>query len=427
MTMIAAPCRLERLFLAASLMADHPKGPRPMPTLPFPKKTRCSMQFIVELLVLFRSLARTQRSLPHGSMTPLWKRVTVATAALFWVSLVAPAAASATLESKNSSSKIVDFSPTSFEAKATAKFFYSIDNELKYSDQIDPHAPTLTRGPISNFLVSPDGIKIAAVVRKKLLIVSTDSVLGEVTEVDSIYRRFKPIGRHFFRNDNFQWSRDSKSLYVIRDEYYHSRGSQLFSAKGELWRYDLDSRELHLVLKPFAAYSYFFGLNSGIYYSEPTSRGELQLKFFNGYSSTDIGKPSSDDILELPDGSRDGPFYSFSINDYEKALPLMNVRLVHQDGLESLVVHDKKYLSMTQGKGWDGYYYCTELLRSVFLPGDRFFLLNVPFCDSYTGQLLFDLESGRYQELPANTVVFSTLNTISFKRYRVTAGGIELK
>ena len=103
-----------------------------MPTLPFPKKTRCSMQFIVELLVLFRSLARTQRSLPQGSMTPLWKRVTVATAALFWVSLVAPAAASATLESKNSSSKIVDFSPTSFEAKATAKFFYSIDNELKY-------------------------------------------------------------------------------------------------------------------------------------------------------------------------------------------------------------------------------------------------------------------------------------------------------
>ena len=32
-----------------------------------------------------------------------------------------------------------------------------------------------------------------------------------------------------------------------------------------------------------------------------------------------------------------------------------------------------------------------------------------------------------YQELPANTVVFSTLNTMTFKHYRITAGGIELK
>jgi len=357
--------------------------------------------------------------------TLLLPRIAVATAML--LSVVAPAASSSIFESKSPTSSIVDFSPASFVAKAAAKFFYSIDNELKCSDQIDPHAPTLMRGPITNFLVSPDGNKIAVVVRKKLLIVGADSVLGEVAEVDSIDRRFKPIGRHFFRDDGFQWSRDAKSLYLIGDEYYHSKGLQLFSVKGELWRYDLDSRSLHLMLKPFAAYSYFFGLNSGIYYSEPTDRGELQLKFFNGRNSTNIGKPNPSDKFEFPDGSDEEPFYSFSINDYEKALPLLNVRLVHRDGLESLLINDKKYLSVTQGKGWDGYYYCTELLRSVFLPGDRFFLLNVPFCGNYNGQVLFELESGRYQQLPPNTVVFSTLNTMTFNRYRVTAGGIELK
>jgi hypothetical protein len=283
------------------------------------------------------------------------------------------------------------------------------------------------RGPITNFLVSPDGNKIAVVVRKRLLLVGTDSVLGEVAEVDSIYRRYKPIGRRFFRDGDFQWSRDSKSLFLIRDEYYHSRGSQLFSEKGELWRYDLDSRSLHPMLKPFVAHSYFFGLNSGIYYSEPTDRGYLQLKFFNGRDSTNIGKPNSNDIRELADGSDEGPFYSFSINDYEKALPSLNVRVVYRDGLESLLINDKRYLSVTQGKGWDGYYYCTEFLRSVFLPGDRFFLLNVPSCGNYKGQLLFELESARYHELSPNTVVFSTLNTMTFKRYRVTAGGIELR
>ena len=224
MTTIAAHCRLERLFLFASLMADNPKGPCPMPTLPLPSKTRCPMQFIVVLFVLtvqnLAHAAQPAASIDDSALEAGCSR----TAVLFSVSLVAPAASSGIFESKSPTSTIVDFSPASFAAKATAKFFYSIDNELKYSDQIDPHAPTLTRGPITNFLVSPDGSKIAVVARKKLLIVGEDSVLGEVAEVDSISRRFKPIGRRFFRDDDFQWSRDSKSIYLIRDEYYHSRG-----------------------------------------------------------------------------------------------------------------------------------------------------------------------------------------------------------
>jgi hypothetical protein len=399
-----------------------------MPTLPLPSRVRCPMQFVVVMSVL------TVQSLAHAAQPAAWIDGSALeggcsrTAMFFSVPLVAPAASLDIFESKSLTSRILDFSPTSFAAKAAAKFFYSIDNELKYSNQIDPHAPTLTRGPITRFLVSPDGNKIAVVVRKKLLIIGPDSVLGEVAEVDSIYRRSKPIGRRFFRDDDFQWSRDSKSLYLIRDEYNHSRGSQLFSVKGELWRYDLDSRSLHLVLKPFAAHSYFFGPNSGLYYSEPTGQGELQLKFFNGSNSTDIGKANSSDILELRDRSDEGPFYSFSNIDYEKALRWLNVRLVDRNGRKDLIIKDKKYLSVTQGYYWlSGYYYCTELLRSVFLPGDRFFLLNVPSCGNYKGQLLFELESARYQELPPNTVVFSTLNTMTFKRYRVTAGGIELK
>ncbi len=101
--------------------------------------------------------------------------------------------------------------------------------------------------------------------------------------------------------------------------------------------------------------------------------------------------------------------------------------LADHDGVQDLFINNRKNLSVTQGKGWDGYYYCTELMRSVFLPGHRFFLLNVPFCGNYNGQLLFDLESGRYQELPANTVVFSTLNTDTFKGYRATAYGVEIR
>jgi hypothetical protein len=193
-------------------------------------------------------------------------------------------------------SNIVGFAPALFQARADAKFFYSIGGDLKYSDQIDPQAPTLIRGQIKIFLVSPDNRKIAVVANGQLIVVGTESILRQVTAVDSIYRGPKPIGTQFFRDDDFQWSRDSKVLCLIRDEYYESRGSQLFSSKGELWEYDIESGRLQLVLKPFQASSYFLGLKSGIYFSTPTDRGDLQLRYFDGNGVTDIGEPNASDI-----------------------------------------------------------------------------------------------------------------------------------
>jgi hypothetical protein len=131
-------------------------------------------------------------------------------------------------------SDIVEFRPTAFEAKADGNFFFSVGDELKYSNAIDPEAVTLVRGHIDNFLVSPDRRKIAVVSNGTLSIVSSDGApVRRVAPVDSIYSKQKTIGRSFFRDDGFQWSKDAKYLYVIKDEYYDSRGSQLYSAKGE--------------------------------------------------------------------------------------------------------------------------------------------------------------------------------------------------
>jgi hypothetical protein len=337
-----------------------------------------------------------------------------------WPSAV-PLAVSQVFESSGPASNIIDFSPTSFPVKADAKFFYAIDKELKYSDHIDPQAPTLLRGSIKSFLVSPDANRIAVVVNGRLLIVGANAVLGEVANVDTIYRSHKPIGRQFFRNQDFQWSCDSKSIYLIRDEYYRSKGSQLFSLKGELWKFDVETGNLALILKPFAAHSYFFDQDSAIYYSEPTGGGDLQLKIFNGRASMNVD-------AYPPGGKNEVPFYSFasSMLDNAKAQAWLNVRLDHRDGLESVVINERKYLTVTQGKGWEGSYYCTRHLDGVFLPGDRYFMLDLPDCSNYRGQLLLEIESGRYQTLPRNTVVFRTMNTTTFSHYRVTSSGMEI-
>lgn len=98
---------------------------------------------------------------------------------------------------------------------------------------------------------------------------------------------------------------------------------------------------------------------------------------------------------------------------------------MNKAGSKHLKIGGKSYLTLTEGNGFKGHYYCSELLRSVFLPGDRYFLFNV-YCRNYDRQLLIDSATGRYQKLPQNTVVYLTVNTDIYRHYRVTGGGIAI-
>ena len=102
-------------------------------------------------------------------------------------------------------SNIVDFHPSNFEAKADANFFYSIGDDLKYFNEMTPQPPTLMRGHIKNFLVSPDNKKIAVVSNGLLLVVAIEEpVIRKVASVDSVFSA-KLIGKQFFRDTGFQW------------------------------------------------------------------------------------------------------------------------------------------------------------------------------------------------------------------------------
>jgi hypothetical protein len=329
-------------------------------------------------------------------------------------------------------SKILDFHPTDFQAKTEKEFFYSIGDELKYSNEINPEASTLLRGQIRNFLVSPDSKRIAVVANGLLMVVSAeDPIIRRVVAVDSIYRDPKPIGQQFFRDDDFQWSRDSDGLYLIKDEYYNSKGSQLFSGKGELWRYDIQKGSMQPILKPFPAYNYFLGRNSGIYFSVPTDAGDLQLKYFDGGGVRDVGSLNAFafPVGQLSAEFAESPFFSFSIIDYENIVGSeKGVALVGQPGgPQKLEIANRTYLSFTQGEGLKGPFYCSDMLRSVFLPGDRFFLFNTPYCGNFNGQLLIDTVRGDYERLPRDTRVYISLNTDTDPHYRITGAGMLAK
>ncbi|QEE30204.1 hypothetical protein FTW19_20825 [Terriglobus albidus] len=327
-------------------------------------------------------------------------------------------------------STIAHFTPVSFEARAASPFFYSIGNDLKYSDEIDPRAPTLVSGFIKDYLVAPNGQLIAVVVNGALVIVDSEKhAVRTITKVDSIYREPKPIGTPFYRDDNFQWSRDSRALYIIKDEFYESKGSQLFSSKGELWRYDLETGHLQLVLKSFPAYTYFFGREPGVYFSVPTEKGDLHLQYFDGINVNDVegSFAATIPVRSLQKTFLESPFFSFSIfayQDHELRSHQAALVSAQSDPNQDFRIGSKTYVSFTRGEGLKGEYYCSELLRSVFLPGNRYFLLNTPYCENFNGQLLIDTESGKYKTLPSDTRVYVTLNTNANPDYRITAGGM---
>ncbi|MGD0732296.1 MAG: hypothetical protein ABR956_13630 [Terracidiphilus sp.] len=300
-----------------------------------------------------------------------------------------------------------------------------------YSSTIDSNAPVLLHGDIDQFQVSPDGANIAVVVDHKLQIVQSEPVrVLLVAPVDSIYRSFKPIGRSFFRDQDFQWSPDGKYLYVIKDEYYRSKGSQLFSIHGELWRYSTMTDSLEPILKPFRAHNYFFGAHSRIYFSVAIGDGDLQLEYFDGSNTWEVGGPKSSSIPlgELASGFVERPFHSFwDVHYADTELPAKGALLTTEEGtgIDALRIRGREILQVSQGKGSDGYFHCDRKQWSEFLPGDRFLLLSVLYCGNYNGQLLVDAETGQYRTLPKDTRIYPLFNTETHPYYRIGSDGIE--
>jgi hypothetical protein len=263
-----------------------------------------------------------------------------------------------------------------------------------------------------------------------LLIVRAGAPVLHVVPVKSISPHHKSMGTSFFRDENYQWSRDSKFLYLIKDAYHASKGSQLFSPNGELWRYELETGSLELVLRPFPAFKYFWGADAVLYYSVPDAQGGLHLMAFDGTSTHEVPAP---DFLpgQTESASIPSPFYSFDVVDYRHALESylgIDDDWKTEPGIERISYRGKKLLELTQGKGWDGYYFCFDIFRSTFLPGQRFLLLNTPYCDNYSGtQLMVDVSTGNMMTLPKDTRVFVPFNTENYPHYSITRDGIGVK
>ena len=139
----------------------------------------------------------------------------------------------------------------------------------------------------------------------------------------------------------------------------------------------------------------------------------------------DVGDVNAWEVPRQQLGSGESPFFSFSARDFNE-LFVRGAGLEEEEQnsrQEKLIIRSGPYLAFTQGNGMKGTFYCSNFYNSLFLPGDRYFLLNVG-CGNYDGQLLIDSEMRKYEKLPKDTRVYLALTTEDIPHYRISCGGI---
>ncbi len=99
---------------------------------------------------------------------------------------------------RSTASDIVNFHPSSFYVQADENFFYTVGDTLKYSNRINPQAPSLASGQIKNYLVAPNRKMIAIVSNGALSVVGDKFQLRRIVSVDSIYGNLNPLGGRSF-------------------------------------------------------------------------------------------------------------------------------------------------------------------------------------------------------------------------------------
>lgn len=320
--------------------------------------------------------------------------------------------------------EVLDYRPQNFEVAINHQFFYSVGDQLKYTttETFDLNDPTLWSGPIQQVYASPDNQKALVVSDGELFLISASGELKElITKVDSLHQEPKPLGKVYYRDDSIQWAPDSHSFYLIKDQFYETQGIQLFSTKARLVNYNLQSKQFTEVIHPFPAYEYFLS-NDGkrIFFMESVASGDLELTSWYQRTTEAVEVVDKEQFVWRI-GEKEikiEPFYAFDRPDYDvshNAIDNISMRYIDLDQFIQGIYHldkgqEKLLIRIKEGLSGKGHYSGINLIhKNLFLPGKRYFLLNI-YSKNSSGQLLFDVVQNTYKELPQNTRVYLNMS-----------------
>jgi hypothetical protein len=327
---------------------------------------------------------------------------------------------------------IVVYKPSEFTEQASAPFFFSVGEKLKYGTAISEEVPTVLErqlfgGELRAVYPSPDQTKAAAVTGGKLYLVEPGKPPGILLDpfISWLEGRKIPIGETYYNDAHIQWDPASRFIFITRDkiqeppmnpESFHQRNNM----NQALIR--IDTTQSHSIVEVIPAGQFrttfgplFIG-DDVICFDSGDDKGDVYLKCIVAGKAHIVQTVGPDKTVFTDGLVLNGRMFMTSRQDHVSGDVLMVESGFHmtkrKDSLVVDLLHknrpDSPMLSVEGAIDKKGQF--RDGVQGTVLPGGRYAFLHV-----WNKNILLDSETGFYKELPTNTRVYHNVNSRDHK------------
>ena len=294
---------------------------------------------------------------------------------------------------KNKPIELIDFKPTNNLKIYTSKpIYYYSDNKLYFSEsgKLDLSKP-IWNGNIDERFYND---KVSVSPNSKFIALNNGDVIKVINSTGSLVKDISPISNQILENKNafwgsdFQWSKNSKNLYLMRNDKNNQSSLYKLSTKtAELIKVvDLNERISHFYLSPNEKYIYYE------YTNRILKKLDLNIKkVVDTIQRNESWKLITKDTIFINFKTSPIDLNKGKIIDESKNDTLCNIYLIDKNN-EKLIFKVNCGFDAFKGRKLG----CFESNMNIFLPNNRFFMTQI-YAKDNRGTIIIDTETLEYK------------------------------
>lgn len=310
---------------------------------------------------------------------------------------------------KDKDSELIEFQPNETIKVQTSKpIYYYVENKIYFSKngEIDLEKPIwegelkLNKGVGFTVSVSPNSEYIAFNTKKKIIILnSKGKIITQISPVSEYMFEERKQG-NFWATD-FQWSKNSENLYLMKDKIWKNDYSQ-DKNKSSVYKFSVKTKELSKIIDLNEQSHYYYINNSekNLYYTASNQEGAWEFKKVDLKTNKVIDTLKQNENLFLKTNDSIFVNYKIQIGHYLNESKGITIERKDSTCNTVLIKNGNKKLIFKGKCGFNAFknnsYSYLSNNESWFLPNDRFY---ISFIDSknYNGTIIIDTENLKYK------------------------------
>ncbi len=317
---------------------------------------------------------------------------------------------------------LTNFNPQEFEYKLDGPVYYSVENKLYYSQsgEINKSNQLIWSGTFSGLQeVSPDSRYISLIdTNQNLFIIQNDGKLLAKFSNFNFSEFDREVETGDYLGNSISWSSNSENLYFLKfSEYY---GFIADSNRMELYKYssvDNSLTEVYKIKEIFWDKYYLSPDEKYLYYE--TYDYKIDVSYFvkvdleyDSIIFRYIDSANNNIRLNPDELHHSHDIGDFDQNAYNKDKIIVNFPDSTDKDLVYLIENNSHKLLLEGVLGWHEFknYHEGYFNWGYFLPGDRYFIAKIE-SETYSGQLIFDTESGKYMKAKEDLVFYFSIKS----------------